>query len=182
MVTRLLRFSAALFLVSIVSVNFAIAKTESEQIAELKEKAQFLSNKKKFKEAIAESEQALKLNSRDASIYYLRARIRESQKDPLAAMKELNKAIELNPKYAEAYLLRAKGYYFLAEVDEGRDNIARAKRDLDTALKLNPQLAEGHDFKGVGLANEDKPLEALIHFNKAVQLDKSSSRYLEHRA
>ncbi|HND68505.1 MAG TPA: hypothetical protein PL112_17005, partial [Candidatus Obscuribacter sp.] len=120
MVTKLLGFSAALFLVSIAAANSAIAKTESEQIAELKDRAQVLSNKKKFKEAIAESEQALKLNSRDASIYYLRARIRESQKDPLAAMKELNKAIELNPKYAEAYLLRAKGYYFLAEVDEGR--------------------------------------------------------------
>ena len=99
-----------------------------------------MANTKKFKEAIALSEQALKLDKHDATIFYLRARIKEEQKDPVAAIKELNRAIELNPKYAEAYLLRAKGYYFLAEMDEGRDNSEKAKSDLATAIKLNPRL------------------------------------------
>lgn len=141
-----------------------------------------MANTKKFKEAIALSEQALKLDKHDATIFYLRARIKEEQKDPVAAIKELNRAIELNPKYAEAYLLRAKGYYFLAEMDEGRDNSEKAKSDLATAIKLNPRLAEAYDYKGVGLASENKLKEALDCFNQAVTLNNNNGTFLDHRA
>jgi len=108
----------------------ARAEDRAGRISELKNKSMLMANTKRFKEAIALSEQALKLDKNDATIFYLRARIKEEQKDPVAAIKELNRAIELNPKYAEAYLLRAKGYFFLAEMDEGRDNAEKAKSDL----------------------------------------------------
>ncbi|HNM50873.1 MAG TPA: tetratricopeptide repeat protein, partial [Candidatus Obscuribacter sp.] len=160
----------------------AKAEDRAGQISALKNKSMLMANTKKFKEAIALSEQALKLDKDDATIYFLRARIREEQKDPVAALKELNKAIELNPKYAEAYLMRARAFYFLAEMDEGTDNTLRARNDLEMALKLNPRLAEAYDYKGVGLASDNKLKEALVCFSKAVELDKTNTGFLNHRA
>ncbi len=141
----------ALALTLLASASCVQAKTKAEQIKELKDKSVFLAKAKQFKDALQLSEQALKLDGKDATIYFMRAHIKEQQKDPIAALKELNKAIELNPKYAEAYLLRAKAFYFLGEMDEGQNNTKQAQSDLEMALKLNPRMAGALDYKGGGL-------------------------------
>jgi tetratricopeptide (TPR) repeat protein len=65
-------------------------------------------NKEHYKAAIPYCSQALTLNERYDSAYYVRAKAYEGLKRYDAALVDLDSALHYNPDYKEAYYLRAK--------------------------------------------------------------------------
>jgi len=66
---------------------------------------------KKYSEALAYFDQAIRLKPNFEKAYFNRAGIKFETKDYRGAIDDLNKVIELNAKYEKAYYNRAKSKY-----------------------------------------------------------------------
>ena len=85
-----------------------------------------------FDHAIADYDQAIKLDPDYPNAYHNRGMIHLIRGDYDAAMADCNQAIKLNPDYALGYFVRGLVYF-----DEG--NFAKAQADLKKSAELNPK-------------------------------------------
>ena len=51
---------------------------------------------------------------------------------------------------------------------------ARAESPLRRALELDPDLGDAHSMLGSSLARQERPAEAILHFEKAIRLGSDS--------
>jgi tetratricopeptide (TPR) repeat protein len=117
---------------------------------------------------IDEETDAIKSDSNNATLYYLRGVTlmnfaEESvptfvgsllKKKDIDAWHDFTKAIKINPSYAEAYEKRALVEY---RID---DTLGNALDDFDNAIKLKPNFAEAYFDRGVYLNNIDNDLRS----------------------
>ena len=89
----------------------------------------------KFKEAIADCDEAIRLQPAQAHLYLVRGRARIGLTDLAGAMADLSRAIELRPSFPMNFVQRARARV-LAKDEEG------AKVDAERALKLDPALKD----------------------------------------
>jgi len=139
----------------------SVPKKTKEQWAE---EARVLIDSKQYEEALAASEQALRLDPNYAIAYHNKGTALydlERYEEALAAFEQ---ALRLDPNYALAY--NGKG---AALADLKRDEEALAA--YEHVLRLNPSYAPAYSNKGATLADLKRHEEALAAYEQALRLD-----------
>jgi tetratricopeptide (TPR) repeat protein len=116
-------------------------------------------------EAVTQFNQAIALNPRYTTAYFMRAIAKGQLNDPQGALADYNKAIYLNPKSVDAYINRG---LLKKELNDAQGALA----DYDKAISLNPKDAEAYNNRGVLKKNKLNDVQgALADYNKAIALN-----------
>ncbi|MGO9485219.1 MAG: tetratricopeptide repeat protein [Rhodomicrobium sp.] len=114
--------------------------------------------------AIADYDQAIKLNPQFAEAYFDRGNALDRQGDWVRALADFDRAIQLNPRLAHAYL--------------GRGNIFSKKHDFERAiveytqaLKLNTLFVEAYYGRGTAYYNKRDYERAIGDYDRALRID-----------
>ncbi len=117
-----------------------------------------------YRGALANYDQALKLNHNYALAYYNRGNAYSYLGDKQKAIDDFNQAIKLNPNLAAAYVGRGVVYSDLGKKQKAID-------DFNQAIKLNPNLAEAYNNRGIVYSNLGDKQKAIDDFNQAIKLN-----------
>lgn len=107
-----------LIFISILFLTLSAFAQANKSAQDYLESGQTKFKAKKYKEAILDYNQAIKLNPNDANIYYHRSGAEGFSRNYKDALRDLNKAIELNPTDAEYYFDRGYINRFLGKYDD----------------------------------------------------------------
>lgn len=91
----------------------------------------------RLQEAIAEYDEAIRLNPLDAVAYNNRGNAYNDLGQLERAIADYDEAIRLNPQFAEAYSNRGITYYNLGQLEQ-------AIEDYDETIRLNPEYADAY--------------------------------------
>jgi tetratricopeptide (TPR) repeat protein len=119
--------------------------------------------KGEYEKAIADYNQAIKLNPNDASAYYNRGLAHYYLKEYEKAIADYNQAIKLDPNHANAYYSRGFAYRNLKEYQ-------KAIADFNQAIKLNPNDADAYYSRGLAYKLSGNNQNALSDFRQAATL------------
>lgn len=111
-------------------------------------------NRNKYKNAISDFTQSLRVSPNDADSYLYRGKAYAREWHYKRAIRDYDAALRLNPKNAQAYYRR--GYAYLFEYD-----YPRATQDIKEALQLDPTL---------GREDSDEADEAADQSEQAIPL------------
>ncbi|MDB9411076.1 serine/threonine-protein kinase [Microcystis aeruginosa] len=114
--------------------------------------------------AIADQNQAIKLNSDDAVAYYDRGLAKYNLGDNQGAIKDFNQAIQINPDYANAYYDRGSAKSNLGD-KQG------AIKDYNQAIQINPDDADFYNNRGWAKYNLGDKQGAIADYNQAIKLN-----------
>jgi tetratricopeptide (TPR) repeat protein len=123
-----------------------------------------LLHKGQLDQAIAEFNQAIELNPRDAEAFGHRgtAYLKKGQID--RAISDYDQVLRLNPRYAEVYTDRGVAYGAKGQFD-------RAIADFNRAIELKPSYAPAWSCRGGMYLNKGQIDRAIADFSKAVEVD-----------
>lgn len=139
------------------------AAAEKEEEAH-KQQALTLARNAKYDQALAEINQALTQDSKDAETYNRRGGIYTLQGHYAQAVADFAKALELNPRYAKAYYNRALAYYYQGKYDQ-------AINDLTKAIALKPKDVASYNNRGLAYMQKGNYERAIDDFNVATILN-----------
>ena len=122
------------------------------------------SKKKDYDNAIADYNQAIKLNPNYVDAYYNRGVAYSEKGDYNSAIADLNQTIKLDPNYARAYTER--GFAYL-----GKGDYDSAIADCNQAIKLNPNDTEAYNNRGLAYYLKRDYDSAISDYNQAIKLD-----------
>ncbi|TRV45070.1 MAG: tetratricopeptide repeat protein [Microcystis panniformis Mp_MB_F_20051200_S9] len=114
--------------------------------------------------AIADKNQAIKLNSDDAVAYYNNGVAKYKLGDNQGAIKDFNQAIQINPDYANAYYDRGSAKSNLGD-KQG------AIKDYNQAIQINPDDADFYNNRGWAKYNLGDKQGAIKDYNQAIKLN-----------
>jgi serine/threonine protein kinase len=114
--------------------------------------------------AIADQNQAIKLNSDDAVAYYNNGVAKYKLGDNQGAITDFNQAIQINPDYANAHYDRGSAKSNLG------DKLG-AIADYNQAIKLNPDDADFYNNRGWAKYNLGDKQGAIADYNQAIKLN-----------
>jgi tetratricopeptide (TPR) repeat protein len=114
--------------------------------------------------AIADQNQAIKLNSDDAVAYYNNGVAKYKLGDNQGAITDFNQAIQINPDYANAHYDRGSAKSNLG------DKLG-AIADYNQAIKLNPDDADVYNNRGWAKYNLGDKQGAIKDYNQAIKLN-----------
>jgi tetratricopeptide (TPR) repeat protein len=130
--------------------------------------------KRDYDRAIADANQAIKLQPNYFQPYLNRGFIYEKKGDYDRALADYNQVLKLHPKYANAY--NARGWYYAQ-----RGEYDRAIADANQALKLQPNAPHIIDTRGFAYAGKGDYDRALADYNQALKLDPNYGESYLHR-
>jgi lipoprotein NlpI len=113
--------------------------------------------------AIADFDQALKLEPKNASIYNNRGNARLDKGESDAAMADFEAAIKTDPRYAAAYFNRANALAAKGEIE-------RALKDYDAAIKHNKRNVNAYIARGALLLASGASAKARADMKQAARL------------
>jgi tetratricopeptide (TPR) repeat protein len=116
-----------------------------------------------YDRALADFNQAVKLQPDGASAYFNRAAVYFAKQDFDRALADINQVIKLQPDFALAYLKRGSVYYFKGDSD-------RALADINQAIKLQPDFALAYLNRGAFYTDRDDHDHAIADFDQALKL------------
>ncbi|MGI0491637.1 tetratricopeptide repeat protein [Alkalinema pantanalense CENA528] len=126
------------------------------------------------KRAIADFNQAIKLNPNNAAAYKYRGMTQLLLGDLQKAAADLNQAITLDPKDAEAYKVRGMAFFeHSLPPSHEKDHVQKALADLNQAIQLKPNYPEAYIDRGNVLYSTlalGKKQPALNDYHKAIEL------------
>lgn len=99
-------------------------------------------SKRQFGRALADQNEAIRLNPRSAILYFNRAVTWQSKGDAKQAIADYTEVVRLTPAFALAYKNRADAFYGLGEFDQ-------AIADYNDAIRLKPDFAEALARRGL---------------------------------
>jgi tetratricopeptide (TPR) repeat protein len=127
------------------------------------------------REALAQFNQAVALNPRYITAYFLRAYVKDNLNDPQGALADLNQAIFLNPRYTLAYNNRGR-------LKESMNDHQGALADYNQAISLAPNYATAYYNRGSLRAGKlNDPQGALADFNQAISLNPQDASAYNNR-
>lgn len=156
-------FSQALSLRSAEATELPEAEAAAQADLYLQRAMAYLSSNT-LEPALADCEQALRLDPNLSRAYLCRGLARQGLGDPGGALADFNRALELDPQMAKAYLNRG-----IAHLDLG--NIEAALSDLNQAIALDPQDASAYSSRGRIHWLLGDPLAALRDYTAALERD-----------
>lgn len=122
---------------------------------------------KKYLDAMASFEAAVKLNPSLPAAYYYRGTL---QLDHTLAIADLTKAIELKPDYAEAYYQRGL-------IQDLESKNAAALKDYSKAIELNPRYLEAYMGRAVVYLLDHKGPLAIADYTTIIKLRPDGASY-----
>jgi carboxyl-terminal processing protease len=120
--------------------------------------------KQDYDRAIADYEQAIKLDSKSVFAFRNRGLSYFNKKDYDRAIADDSRALELNPKYADAFNDRGIAYNAKGDQDH-------AIADYDAAIRLNPKFALAYENRGNAYKAKGDEVHAAADYNEANKLD-----------
>jgi tetratricopeptide (TPR) repeat protein/S1-C subfamily serine protease len=130
---------------------------------------------KKYKNALEDLDQSVKLNPGLAEAYLIRGKIKSDSGDKKGAITDLDRAIKIKPDQAESYAFRGVNKFILGD-QEG------AITDLDRAIKIKPDQANNYSLRGyIKLKLGDKE-GAVNDFDRAIAIDPNDDSNYSTRA
>ncbi len=123
-----------------------------------------LFNLKRYEEAIAAYEQAIRLNPNHATAYYNKGNALFNIKRYEEAIAAYEQAIRLNPNHATAYYNKGMALFDLKRYEE-------AIATYEQAIRLNPNHADAYHNKGNALFNLKRYEEAIAAYEQAIRLN-----------
>jgi lipoprotein NlpI len=91
--------------------------------------------------ALADYDEAIRLNPRSATAFYDRGILRQKQGDPGAAIADYDEAVRLNPKFANAFGNRGNAR-------EAKGDFEGAIADYSEAIRIDPWNVAGYPLRG----------------------------------
>ena len=131
-------------------------------------------DREEFEQAIADLNQAIRLNPKLVKAYNLRGIVYDDQGKYDLAIADYNQAIQLDPKYAGAYYNRGIVYD-----NQGKYDLAIA--DYNQAIQLNPKYAYAYNNRGNVYYNQGKYDLAIADYNQAIQLNPKFAKAYNNR-
>lgn len=98
------------------------------------------------------------------------------------AIKVLQQATVLDPRYALAYAALGEAFWRRYELEKNPESVEMAQRSCRRAVELNDLLAPVHVTLGVVHAGTGHPEEAVMDFERALELDPGSADALRELA
>lgn len=114
--------------------------------------------------ALADYDQAIKLDPTYAPAFYGRALVYEEQDAPTQVVSDLTQAIKADKGYTEAYFQRGLAYY-------RQGDYRRAMSDLTRAIELDPNNAEYHSWRAQAAYARGDDDQAIADYVQAMRLD-----------
>jgi tetratricopeptide (TPR) repeat protein len=160
-------------------------------------------------QAIADFNQAIKLEPTFAGAYKFRGDSYAQKKDHARAIADFNQAIKLDPKYWEAFSSRGYSYLIKGDYDRSfadytqavklnpndktlyfdrasaysrRGDYDRAISDLDKAIKLDPKYADAYDARGRAYIEKRDLDRALVDLTHAIELNPKDFSFWRNRS
>jgi len=118
--------------------------------------------------AIADFDEAIKLEPKNANAYNNRGTARNEKGDADGAMEDFNAAIKHNARYASAYFNRAN-------VLAGKGDSAGALKDYDTAIRYNRRNVNAYIARGALLLASGATAKARGDMKAAAALDRKNA-------
>ena len=130
--------------------------------------------------ALAEYDEAIRLNPGSAEAYFNRGLARARLNQRPAAIVDYDEAIRLNPNFAKAYFHRGCLKDYLVQRDPHKSMTAArfeerrsAIADLDEAIRLDlgfPELLHAYYRRGLAKYDLDRYEDAIVDFDEALRL------------
>jgi Tfp pilus assembly protein PilF len=121
-------------------------------------------SKKDYGRAIADYDEALRLNPNYAASYFNRGVAYFSKKDYDRAIADYDEALRLNPNYATAYFNRGVAYFSKKDYD-------RAITDYGEAIRINPNDATAYNNRGDAYKNKEEYDRSIVDYSEALRLN-----------
>ncbi len=118
---------------------------------------------------------AINKNRRKTEYYELRLNIYEQMQQDAQALEDIRKIVSLNPYNPDYLVLKAK-------IENNNKNYTIAAEDIELYLKYFPLDTEALYYLAVVRSNMELYSDALIIYNKLIDIDKSMPEYYNGRA
>ena len=150
-------------------MQFAKEEFAARRIAECEALKSFDSavaayNKNDFDRAMADYNEAIRINPRFAAAYIGRGAVAHAKKDYDGAITDYDEAIKIDPSYGVAYVDR--GFTWSAKKDYDR-----AIADYDEAIRRYPSYAEAFDQRGHAWQSKGNLDRAIADFGQAIKIN-----------
>lgn len=123
-----------------------------------------------YDRAIADATEAIKLDGKNASAYWVRGAAYLGRGDYDQAIADLTRSVGIDPKYTAAYSWRAAAWKAKGDDD-------RALYDADQVVKLLPKVASGYNSRCLILEQKGDYAQALPDCETAVKLASDNALY-----
>jgi lipoprotein NlpI len=124
--------------------------------------------------ALADFDQAVRLDPKNPDVYALRGMAWEAKGDFERALADFDQAIGLDPKNAEAYAVRGVAWAAKGDLD-------RAIADYDQTIRLDPKDTRAYAVRGVAWAAKGDLDRAIADYDQAIRLDQKNDAVYDNR-
>lgn len=120
--------------------------------------------KKEWDLAIADFNEAIRLNPQDNVLFGNRADSYRNKKEWDRALTDINRAVQLNPKNRRNYYIRGLIFY-------DQDNYDRAIPEFAHAIRIDPKYDEAYYYRGRSFFLKKEYKSAIPDFTESTRLD-----------